>query len=72
MGVCWCKQKHEEHDTYVPQQHHSNNHNINATIQPVSPVAPQYYIRVAKAPDPHLVDKLVLETLGVIATLVDK
>ncbi|KYB28945.1 RING finger and SPRY domain-containing protein 1 [Tribolium castaneum] len=65
MGVCWCKQKHEEHDTYVPQTH------SNATIQPVSPVAPQYYIRVAKAPDPQLVDKLVLETLGVIATLVD-
>jgi hypothetical protein len=72
MGVCWCKQKEEEHDTYVPQQRHSsNNHNVTATIQPVSPVAPQYYIRVAKAPDPHLVDKLVLETLGVIATLVD-
>ncbi|RZB38761.1 RING finger and SPRY domain-containing protein 1 [Asbolus verrucosus] len=38
--------------------------------KPVSPVAPQYYIK-SKAPDPLLVDKLVLETLGVIATLVD-
>lgn len=67
MGVCWCKEKDDEHDTYVPQAHTNNT-----TIQPVSPVAPQYYIRLAKAPDPQLVDKLVLETLGVIATLVDK
>lgn len=73
MGICWCKQKQEEHDTYVPQLHSTSIHQATTTIQPISPNAPQYYLKASKThPDPALVDKLVLETLDVIATLVDK
>ncbi|KAJ8942934.1 hypothetical protein NQ318_003819 [Aromia moschata] len=71
MGICWCKQKNEDHSTYVPQQP-SSNHNINSVIHaPVSPVSTQYSFKVSKTPDASYVDRLVLETLGVIATLVD-
>ncbi|XP_028150945.1 RING finger and SPRY domain-containing protein 1 [Diabrotica virgifera virgifera] len=69
MGSCWCKQKNEDHDTYIPQSPNSlQAHNI---IQPLSPVSPQYPFKLTKLPDAAYVDKLVLETLGVIATLVD-
>ncbi|XP_018571066.1 RING finger and SPRY domain-containing protein 1 [Anoplophora glabripennis] len=71
MGSCWCKQKDEDHDTYVPQA--PTNHNIISSViqQPVSPDSTQYSFRVSKAPDPSYVDRLVLDTLDVIATLVD-
>lgn len=72
MGSCWCKQKDEDHDTYVPQA--PANHNISTSVvqQPVSPDNTQYSFRVSNAPDPSYVDRLVLDTLDVIATLVDK
>lgn len=74
MGICWCKQKQEEPDTYVPQLQHSTSiHQATTTIQPMAPNPSQYYLNVLKThPDPAIVDKLVLETLDVIATLVDK
>ncbi|XP_056638627.1 RING finger and SPRY domain-containing protein 1-like [Diorhabda sublineata] len=63
MGICWCKQKNEERDTYIPQ---SPNHLQILNIAQSG--SPQYPFKVSKIPD---VDMLVLETLGVIATLVD-
>ncbi|CAH1119549.1 unnamed protein product [Phaedon cochleariae] len=69
MGICWCKNKDEENDTYVP--HMSNNHLIHNVVRPVSPVSSQYSFKLPKTPDAGDVDRLVLETLGVIATLVD-
>lgn len=70
MGICWCKQKEEGHDTYVPQQ---RNYSINSNVtQPVLPISPQCSIKICKTTDAAYVDKLVLETLGIIATLVDK
>lgn len=71
MGICWCKQKNEESDTYIPPQS-PNSLQVHNIIQPVSPVSTQYSFRLSKIPDASYVDKLVLETLGVIATLVDK
>lgn len=70
MGICWCKQKEEDHDTYIPQQH---SHSISSgATQPVSPVSTQNTLKIPKTLSAAYVDKLVLETLGVIATLVDK
>lgn len=70
MGICWCKQKDEDNDTYIPQQH---NHSISSgATQPVSPVSAHNTLKAPKTLIAACVDKLVLETLGVIATLVDK
>ncbi|CAG9856793.1 unnamed protein product [Phyllotreta striolata] len=70
MGSCWCKEKNEENDSYLPPQS-PNGLQIHNVIQPVSPVSTQYSFKLSKVPDATYVDKLVLETLGVIASLVD-
>ncbi|KAG5900674.1 hypothetical protein JTB14_005939 [Gonioctena quinquepunctata] len=69
MGSCCCKEKDEDCDTYIPQP--TNNHIVHNTVQPISPVSTHYPFKLPKTPDAAYVDKLVLETLGVIATLVD-
>lgn len=71
MGICWCKEKHEENESYFPQ---SNNDNIDSAIQSVTPFSSaEYYLENTEkgCPDSLTVDKLVLETLGIIGTLVD-
>lgn len=71
MGICWCKEKHEESETYFPQ---SSNDNIDNAIQSVTPYsAAEYYMENTEkgCPDSSVVDKLVIETLGIIGTLVD-
>lgn len=68
MGMCLCKKKREENNTYVPQN--SNPH--NTPIQAITAIgSPQIYFKVTITPDSSVVDRLVLETLDVIATLVD-
>lgn len=79
MGACCCTEKVVDSDTYCPQ---------TPTIRHVEPInenisAPRgldlsfprnrYAPTVPRTtPDPATVDKLVLETLGVIGFLVDK
>ncbi|CAG9763163.1 unnamed protein product [Ceutorhynchus assimilis] len=74
MGMCWCKKKTEEQDRYVPQiAAVAVRPEISAVLpslpSPVSRAAPKF--EASRAPDPVLVDKLILDTLGVIETLVD-
>lgn len=72
MGICWCKEKHEESESYLPQQ--ANDQHIDVTtIQSISNV-PEYYMESAEktSADSATVDHLVLETLGIIGTIVDK
>lgn len=73
MGACWCKKKNDENDTYVPQQLQSpqiTEHCMLGDSLPVS-LSPHYFHPGLKSFDAQTVDKLVLQTLGVIATLVD-
>lgn len=70
--MCWCKKKNEEQECYVPRI--PADQDVNVVLPSPSPITSQlFYGRtsIGKAPDPALVDKLVLETLGVIETLVD-
>lgn len=71
MGVCWCKEKHEETEIYFPQQHPlgiDEERTANQVAQAV-----EYYLENTEkgCPDAETVDSLVLETLGIIGTLVD-
>lgn len=73
MGSCWCKQKDEESDSYAPSQ--TNNHFNVEQIQAIpNNTLAQYNLESPEkvCVDPQTVDHLVLETLGVIGTLVDK
>ncbi|CAH1973169.1 unnamed protein product [Acanthoscelides obtectus] len=56
MGMCWCKNKNEDTETYIPQ-----------TSTNISNTDPVYFANTQYT----FVEYLVLETLGVIATLVD-
>lgn len=72
MGICWCKEKHDENDSYFTQ---SNNDNTDNAVQSVAPYTlSEYYLESAEkgCPDSVIVDKLIIETLGIIGTLVDK
>lgn len=72
MGICWCKEKHEETELYLP--HQANNQHIDVrTIQSI-PSVPEYYMEGTEktSADSATVDHLVLETLGIIGTIVDK
>lgn len=75
MGSCWCKEKNDEREA---QQATSVNDDIfnfgDNIIHTVSANIPNdYYLRSEKGcPDSETVDKLIIETLGVIGTLVDK
>lgn len=67
MGMCCCKFK-DEHD-----QQQSLSDNGDEIVHTVSASIPSdYYTRTEKCPDSETVDQLVIETLGVIGTLVDK
>lgn len=68
MGVCCCKPKNEEQDSYTQQIAPIPNVTVHTTV--LRP--PPSFQCIYKPPDPDYVDRLVLETLGVIATLVDK
>ncbi|XP_019875549.1 RING finger and SPRY domain-containing protein 1 [Aethina tumida] len=67
MGVCCCKPKNEEQDSYTQQIAPIPNVTVHTTV--LRP--PPSFQCIYKPPDPDYVDRLVLETLGVIATLVD-
>ncbi|KAK9739419.1 SPRY domain [Popillia japonica] len=72
MGGCWCKQKNEDADPYVPQS--CNNHAADVPYFQSSPtIASTYYVENQEKGyvDSDTVDNLVLETLGVIGALVD-
>lgn len=73
MGICWCKKKESENDSYFAQ---SNNVVAadNAVQQTAPSITADYYLEGPEkgCPDSVTVDKLVLETLGIIGTLVDK
>lgn len=73
MGACWCKQKNDDTETYFPQQ--SANHSVDGYVyQLQTDVPPEYYLESSEkgCPDSETVDSLVLETLDIIGTLVDK
>ncbi|XP_048005113.1 RING finger and SPRY domain-containing protein 1 [Leguminivora glycinivorella] len=62
MGVCWCKEKDpEEGDVY----------SLNPEPESASPAVSETRTRIAKVVDSKLVDQLVLEMLGLIASIVD-
>ncbi|XP_060520649.1 RING finger and SPRY domain-containing protein 1-like isoform X2 [Cylas formicarius] len=70
MGMCWCKEKSEERDIYVPQI--TTVGQDVSVLSPVTPIRPPViYGRPLKTVEAAVVDRLVLETLGVIETLVD-
>ncbi|XP_030754099.1 RING finger and SPRY domain-containing protein 1-like [Sitophilus oryzae] len=71
MGMCWCKKKNEDQECYVPQV--TTHQDVNIVLPPPSPTSQIFFNRasVTKTLDPAVVDRLVLETLGVIETLVD-
>lgn len=75
MGSCWCKQKTEERDAQQTAGGHEDPFGYcDGLIHTVSANIPgDFYTRTEKGcPDSDTVDKLVIETLGVIGTLVDK
>lgn len=74
MGGCWCKRKNEESETYFPRtsQVVDTEHRDARTI---SSIPAEYYLEGAdktNCQDAIAVDRLILDTLGVIGTLVDK
>lgn len=74
MGICWCKKKDGENDPYLVQSNNVTG-GEGARHEPVAPgLTGDYYLESAEkgCPDSQTVDKLVLETLGIIGTLVDK
>lgn len=72
MGICWCKEKHEESGSYLP--HQANNQHFDVTTIQSIPNVPEYYMENTEksGTDSATVDHLVLETLGIIGTIVDK
>lgn len=72
MGICWCKGKHDENDSYFSQ---STNENTDRTVQSMAPaISNNCYMEGSEKEylNSLTVDNLVLETLGIIGTLVDK
>ncbi|CAH0547332.1 unnamed protein product [Brassicogethes aeneus] len=65
MGVCCCKKKNEDQESYTQETTPIQNVNVRTTV--FFPPSPAYI----KVPEAVYVDRLVLDTLGVIATLVD-
>lgn len=73
MGACWCKQKNDDTETYFPPQ--VTEHSVDGFVYQVqTDLPPAYYLEDTEkgCPDAETVDSLVLETLGIIGTLVDK
>lgn len=73
MGVCWCKEKHNEpYDIY--QCTNPNGEVPDSVAAPEIPYSTDSYWDSSEkmCPDSETVDSLVLQTLGVIGTLVDK
>ncbi|KAH1010252.1 RING finger and SPRY domain-containing protein 1 [Dendroctonus ponderosae] len=75
MGMCWCKKKNEEQGCYYAPRLSTQQ---DVVLPPPSPVpSPLIYNNTGptasepKYPDTVLVDKLILDTLGLIETLVD-
>lgn len=73
MGICCCKEKNEESESYFPQQQ-NYPHNVVTSIQSIPNIPSEYYMESAEkaCTDSVTVDRLVLETLGIIGTIVDK
>lgn len=64
MGICWCKQKNEDFELYFEDATNTWQENCIPT---------EYMEDTEKdCLDSETVDNLVLETLGIIGTLVDK
>lgn len=70
MGTCCCKEKDDEIDQQ--QSLSEAGEEIVHTVPAVSIRPDFFYGRPEKCPDSDTVDRLVIETLGVIGTLVDK
>lgn len=74
MGVCWCKRKNEESDTYYPRSPQIVDGDTRE-LRTIPSISAEYYLEGTEktnSSDPTIVDKLILDTLGVIGTLVDK
>lgn len=73
MGACWCKRKNEESETYFPRPQAVAGE--QREVRTVQSIPAEYYLESAEktsCSDAVTVDRLVLDTLGVIGTLVDK
>lgn len=74
MGGCWCKRKNEESETYFPRTPQVVNLE-QREARTISSIPTEYYLEgvdKTNCSDAVTVDKLILDTLGVIGTLVDK
>lgn len=74
MGGCWCKRKNEENETYFPRSSQTVE-SEQREVRTVSNIPAEYYLENAdkiNCSDATTVDRLILDTLGVIGTLVDK
>ncbi|XP_050312307.1 RING finger and SPRY domain-containing protein 1-like [Anthonomus grandis grandis] len=78
MGMCWCKKKNEEleYAAHIPQQD-SDLVVQDRVAAPLTSTPPAQVVYPATIPNPFLkpnsayIDQLILDTLGVIETLVD-
>lgn len=64
MGICWCKQKNEDFELYLADSCNTWQENCIPNLN-LEDTEKDYL-------DSEIVDNLVLETLGIIGTLVDK
>lgn len=74
MGMCWCKKKNEERECYLPRIIEEQNEVVVANHSPSTTPQSQRTSKSETKPQPEVsvVDKLILDTLGIIETLVDK
>lgn len=75
MGMCWCKKKNEERECYAPRIIEEQNEVVVARRSPsTTPQSQRTSSKSETKPQPEVsvVDKLILDTLGIIETLVDK
>ncbi|KAL1518264.1 hypothetical protein ABEB36_001910 [Hypothenemus hampei] len=73
MGMCWCKKKSEESECYAPRLDIDQETTVNHAPPSPIPILTRTQVQRSeiKNPDPVVVDKLILDTLGIIETLVD-
>lgn len=74
MGMCWCKKKNEERECYAPRIIEEQNEVVVARRSPsTTPQSQRTSSKSETKPQPEVsvVDKLILDTLGIIETLVD-
>lgn len=74
MGMCWCKKKNEERECYAPRIIEEQNEVVATRSPSTTPQSQRTSSKNETKPQPEVsaVDKLILDTLGIIETLVDK